>query len=49
MLSSMAQPDPVYLPTRPRAHGRPRPVPYAAPTVDLKAGKVIVDLPEGLD
>ncbi|WP_313050633.1 hypothetical protein [Stenotrophomonas cyclobalanopsidis] len=37
MLSTMAQPDPVYLPTRPRAHGRPRPVPYAAPTVDLNA------------
>jgi len=37
MLSTMAHPDPVYLPTRPRAHGRPRPVPYAAPTVDLKA------------
>lgn len=32
----MAQPDPVHLPTRPRAHGRPRPVPYAAPTVDLQ-------------
>ncbi|MGE6334713.1 hypothetical protein [Stenotrophomonas sp. NPDC077659] len=33
----MAQPDPIYLPTRPRAHGRPRPVPYAAPRVDLQA------------
>ena len=32
----MAQPDPVFLPTRPRAHGRPRPVPYAAPQVDLQ-------------
>jgi len=37
MLSTMAHPDPVYLPTRPRANGRPRPVPYAAPTVDLNA------------
>ncbi|QKW58574.1 hypothetical protein HUT07_18925 [Stenotrophomonas sp. NA06056] len=32
----MAQQNPRFPPVRRRAHGRPRPVPFAAPTVDLE-------------
>lgn len=33
----MAQQNPRFPPVRRRAHGRPRPVPFAAPAVDLEA------------